>query len=463
MRSHLCNNVWTALAAVLLATAGLTSSSAEDSSELKMMGSLSCSSVACHGSQPDQTSLPRSHGEFLRWMQADPHAPSALTLSSEKYQAILVRVSQREDRSVDRLVQARCAKCHDPLGKTGDYTSHSLVGHGIGCESCHGNAEKWLTRHYEQDVERTELLSLGMIDTKNLHTRGRQCASCHVGSAAQDMNHDMIAAGHPPLRFELSAYHDLIPHKHWNDTRERLEKRDFQVQLWAAGQVTSAAARVELLAARCGTHSGNWPEFAEYNCFSCHRQVGNSTSLRASDGLPGRPSWSRWNVMFVDGPPLKSLRELFRNDFSPEQMEVRRASAAVKQMPPVIFGEAELTNKQLLQNLASSLSNETETDWETRCQQYLALVAAERSYRDELAKLQFVARLDEAEYNRRLAAQRSMLADLTLVRGWLQFESGSSKSVLRDEPLQFDEHRAEIGPHLKQIADQLHGRVLKLK
>ena len=138
------------------------------------------------------------------------------------------------------------------------------------------------------------------------------------------------------------------------------------------------------------------------------------------------------------------------------------ASEAVKQTLPVMAGRIELTNRELLQKLSSSLNNSM-TDWETRSQQYLALVAAERSYRDELARLQFIARLDTDEYNRRLAAERSVLADLATVRTWLQFESGPANSVLRDEPLQFDEHRAQLGPHLKSIAEQLQSRVMELK
>ena len=80
----------------------------------------------------------------------------------------------------------------------------------IGCETCHGGARRWLSEHYQHDVGRDELASLGMIDTKNLLVRARVCAACHVGSAENDMNHDMIAAGHPPLHFELASYEALI-------------------------------------------------------------------------------------------------------------------------------------------------------------------------------------------------------------------------------------------------------------
>ena len=88
-----------------------------------------------------------------------------------------------------------------------------------------------------------------MRDTKNLQVRAELCASCHVGGKAKDVNHDLLAAGHPPLRFELTAYHrKLTSHdssgkqSHWNDARERIATTEFEVKLWDAGQIASARA-----------------------------------------------------------------------------------------------------------------------------------------------------------------------------------------------------------------------------
>ena len=425
-----------------------------------ILGSLNCSSTACHGRQPDYSSRPRLREEFSRWLQSDPHARAKETLASEEYEAILVRISRRDNGQIDQQVQARCATCHDPLGMTASDTSHSSFEHGIGCESCHGNAEKWLARHYERDVERSELLSLGMIDTKNLQTRGRLCASCHVGSEEQDVNHDMIAAGHPPLRFELAAYHDLIPHKHWDDSREQLEKREFQVQLWAAGQQASAQASLEVLEARCAkATTASWPEFAEYNCFSCHRTVAGPRSA-----LAGRPTWSRWNFAFVDEPQLGELGTLFNRSFPPDAAKLRFASEAAREGLIGVAPIESITADELLQTLSTALSDpDTNSDWETRCQQYLALLAAERAYRDELAKAQHFARLPIGEYDQRLTEHRALAEELVLVRTRLQFESGSASTVLRDEPALFDEHRQHLRPQLRSITEQLRERMRQLR
>jgi hypothetical protein len=467
------------LIAFSLVVIPLMSVAAEPVHSPKILGSLSCSAAACHGSQPVDIARLRPGEEFIRWLNTDPHAGAAVTLASEKYRDILLRVSGRDDGQAAPQVQARCAKCHDPLGGTGDHTTISPIGHGIGCETCHGQAEHWLPRHFERDIERSELTALGMLDTTNLNVRAKQCVSCHIGSADQDMNHDMIAAGHPPLRFELSAYHDLIRHKHWNDTRERLETRDYQVRLWAAGQTAGASARLELLAARCGSEPERWPELAEHNCFSCHQRFRGSDQLAVRAAALGRPAWSNWNLLFVDAlqsspesprtEALTALRAAFSSGFPADQDAVQTATVAAGLQLQTHSPARDYSASQLLKTLSMSLHETANADWETRCQQYLALTAAERAYRDELAKRQHFASLDQTEYNRRLSEEKTVLADLQQVRTWLQFEPsalpgvpGAANKVLRDEPLEFHEHRGELGSRLQQIADRLQARMLEL-
>lgn len=390
-------------------------------------------------------------------------------MAGEKYRAILLKLSH--DDQPDLATQLRCAKCHDPLGQTGDHTSLSPLGHGIGCESCHGGAEHWLHRHYERDMTRTERIELGMTDTKDLSVRAQQCAGCHVGSADQDMNHAMIAAGHPPLRFELSAYHDLIRDKHWNDTRDRLEQRDYQIQLWAAGQTAGAQARLELLTARCGSSIDPWPELAEFNCFACHQRIRGAA--KASAGVPhGQPSWSNWNLLFAadlnaDSSPqvsasLATLRKQLAPSLTSQPAEVQRDCAVAAAKFQALTANQEVTAQDAITIVLKSLEQAEDADWETRCQQYLALAAAERSYRDELARRQHFAQLLPREYNRLRTEEQSLIDELQQVRGWLLFEQGKLGDVLRDEPPFFREKQQEIGLGLQRISTRLSERISEL-
>ena len=67
--------------------------------------------------------------------------------------------------------------------------------------------------------------------TKELAERAKVCTRCHVGRRSpdglltQEVNHDLIAAGHPRLNFEFAAYQENLP-VHW-DEKERNAAADF--------------------------------------------------------------------------------------------------------------------------------------------------------------------------------------------------------------------------------------------
>lgn len=73
-----------------------------------------------------------------------------------------------------------------------------------------------------------------------MHLRVRNCVTCHIGDSEHEVNHDLIAAGHPHLLFEFAAYQ-----------RQKAEAMaDFTQRSWAVGQTVSLEAVAELLATR---------------------------------------------------------------------------------------------------------------------------------------------------------------------------------------------------------------------
>src|SRR5262249_11794199 len=156
----------------------------------------------------------------------------------------------------------------------------------VSCEACHGPASRWDVEHIttawavpEGRKKRCE--AAGMTWLNDLASRAKTCAGCHVGAAAdkekglplREVNHDLIAAGHPRLTFEFAVYSARMPH-HW-DERDRtragqpLVKRT-PVEEWEAGQLASARAGLTLLAdraQRATTNKAPWPEFAELDCY----------------------------------------------------------------------------------------------------------------------------------------------------------------------------------------------------
>lgn len=407
---------------------------------VEMVGSLSCTSATCHGAvEPAALSGMPHRQEFLHWLGAaavfregrrhydpratarsfaDPHAHAARRIDSPRYQEIMRRASALEGGRVDPLVAARCARCHDPAGIAtagGEELFSAMLAagerpleRGIACETCHGGARRWIAAHYQRDASRDELLALGMVDTKDLFVRARMCSTCHVGSAEHDMNHDMIAAGHPPLRFELASYHALIERKHWDDQPRRLAEPNYEVQLWATGRIAAAEASLALLKGRAERAAAKperhaWPEFAEHNCLACHQPLRPSLeglfSERSRERAAGVPPWQTWNVLLAEpllaarSPFEASLRELKRDmerSFTPRPETIaeraEQALAALHERLHVSDRGALVNPHGRPMNAGDALAalerSDASPSWEQACHELAALLAVERALRD---------------------------------------------------------------------------------
>ena len=449
--------VWTAI----LGIAALGSFSGwVAAEESPFVGSQTCNSVSCHGrSEPRRDSLGiggASLQEFLLYSRRDPHAAAAKRLVSPEFLSILRRLTEAKGGPSAAEVYQQCAQCHDPEGMAAAANAkepllplevgHGISARGIQCESCHGGAKDWLATHSQRDLSRSLLSTAGMRDTKKLQVRAELCASCHVGSAEKNVTHDMLAAGHPPLRFELAAYHrKLTSHdssgkqSHWNDARERIDTKDFEVKLWEAGQIASAAASLTLLEGRAhraaldekermGVSFAPWPEFAEYDCFRCHQRL-QPVSENGKTTETSRSEWVGWNLSLVaaltDSRELKALRAEMKKSFASEPSRVaEQAAAARKSLLPNLFTER-ATSSQLLTLLERPA--ERSYSWETLCQRYLALRAAQKSIGDEFLKLELAGRVG-ADRRTAFNAQRERIdRDLTEIARSLSFANTASE------------------------------------
>ena len=325
------------------------------------LGSWSCAATACHGGSGEQR---RSGGELEIWRNSDPHASAGSLIETSAFAEILLRLNivtalgtdTRPGKRVALLTERSAAKiqecmnCHNPRNVPTSWTpleaspdtvsiDNMSDGFAISCETCHGAAKDWIGKHYRRDFAREEH---GFHDLKNLVIRGRTCAQCHIGDEQRDMNHDMIAAGHPPLRFELASYQRALP-KHWNDSRQRANTRDYELKLWLAGQIANFDMGLNLLESRLDRSQGKeviddasgrharpiapWPEFAEANCSSCHQRLQAATESVGAGvsykSLEVNITQKGWNCGFLpeleelDRPTgsveLSMLRPQFRN------------------------------------------------------------------------------------------------------------------------------------------------------
>jgi hypothetical protein len=290
-------------------------------------GSGSCSAVACHGGIAPLAGSTLRRNEHTIWISDDQHSRAFQVLFDERSKRIAYNLAGRE-KPVPAPEDTRCLACHTTPRPESLLTATAYMNQdGVGCESCHGSAEKWLGMHttgpgWNSIAPIDKQNDYGFMNTKNLVRRIELCAGCHVGQGARDgfplrdVNHDLIAAGHPRLNFEFAAYQENQP-KHWNVNKRGPAESvaDFPAQAWALGQIVSARAALELVGSRSArppavappalpaalpgpvpAHSP-WPEFAEFGCFSCHHSLADESwrRNRGSAGVPiGSPEWGSW-------------------------------------------------------------------------------------------------------------------------------------------------------------------------
>jgi hypothetical protein len=136
---------------------------------------------------------------------------------------------------------------------------------GVSCEACHGPAEKWFFPHLEWDASHEKNVGLGMSDLKSLEVRARACLQCHCG-----LDHEIVAAGHPDLSFELFHY-SLWQPPHWD------YEEASPLAFWAVGQaVALEEALKDLNQALVDPTTGadlHIEVFDDKACYQCHHKL----------------------------------------------------------------------------------------------------------------------------------------------------------------------------------------------
>jgi hypothetical protein len=191
-----------------------------NSSVPRFLGSQSCGSSSCHGGAGDL------NNQFIIWSHYDFHHErpvATLTTARSERLADVLKIG-------NPMQSSRCTVCHAPMQTvSSDRISKDVrISEGISCENCHGPAENWLRSHTRKDYTHADRVAAGMRDTKNPYVRANTCVACH-----QNVESDILRAGHPELIFELDGQSVTQP-KHW---RKDMDKPG--AQLWLVGQAVA--------------------------------------------------------------------------------------------------------------------------------------------------------------------------------------------------------------------------------
>lgn len=239
------------------------------------MGVATCAASQCHGSAVPRDGSGVLQNEYVTWTQADPHSRAYDLLGNDQSRAIAARLGL-----ASATTAKICLDCHAdnvPPARRGE---RFHLSDGVGCESCHGGAENWLSTHYNTPAVSHEAnLEAGLFATEDVGERGTLCLSCHLGNTNKFASHRIMAAGHPRLSFELDTFTELWrtagrqPHYRVDaDYRER-KGNVSHTYTWAAGLLAESRQRLALINSPVLDGDGLFPELGLYDCHACHRTM----------------------------------------------------------------------------------------------------------------------------------------------------------------------------------------------
>lgn len=434
------------------------------------LGNSGCAAQGCHGAANSQTGSLSQWGsdtaDLSRWRNSsvifnghDPHRKAYESLRNELSTQIQARLGSKNPAFED----ARCLACHSNPTAASETTAAAKTIHsdGVSCESCHGNASGWIGIH-TSDHKRA--LDAGLRPLNNVGVRAETCMGCHVGAPAnaasgdqlRDMNHDLVAAGHPRLNFDFATYLERLP-AHWTEKNRdakpiTLKSRADAPFYWLVGRYAANEAAYRLLADRAaGTDRAArpWPELAEHDCFSCHREltqerIAVSTKRSKLTGVLGREEPSLLHI--VEMLPKESAAvEKLMSSGAPAAAEIAKISTSAA-------GEWRLLREQAVK--AGPTGSESATILDRLFKAPSPKTWAEASQRFYI--LEFLNRLENLGAGEQIESLRSKgLQFERKIESVKNPETGETKLILKQDNSPTTLNIDQVGDTLKKIAEQL--------
>jgi len=276
-------------------------------------GHVNCA-TNCHSGGKPHKGEQYAANEWDIWYQQEkgPHYIAYKRLLEDPRSDVMAKLLYGPDASA--IKQAECLACHALFPEKERRDSRFVSADGVSCESCHGyglgtDRHGWVDLHQDRKrffkeyttAQRTEM---GFYDLRDLSRRAERCMSCHVGTEDRRVTHDMMAAGHPPLMFEMDYYSSGVP-KHWPEKNSYLSEDEgdwIHVRSWATGQ--AVALRESLYRMLEWSAKREKVDFAFLDCYACHHNLDQKTKQlnwrqqRGFLGRRGEPTWDEasWSM-----------------------------------------------------------------------------------------------------------------------------------------------------------------------
>lgn len=330
----------------------------------KYVGVASCVNSGCHGATVPLNAQRVRQNEYYTWLHSDRHAQAYNVL----FNPLSARIARNMRLKAKPYQEKVCLDCHSTNVTPAMVSGRIDAEDGVQCEACHGPASGWRAEHVQPGWTHPQSVQRGMLDLRDVRVRGHLCDSCHIGSGSKEVDHELIASGHPLLAFELDNYTENMP-AHWNpnDTHG--------VRAWATGQTMGLHDSLTNLARHA--RGEKWPEFSDMSCTNCHHAL-KTSQWRQERGWPGRaglPAWSpqRWAVtrFLVARAAPGSRAEL-------DELVAQLSSRVSRMNDPAAVASAADSAARLVESIAPKVDALTWSDGDIRSM--IRAVADEREF-----------------------------------------------------------------------------------
>lgn len=247
----------------------------------RFVGDSRCGNPTCHGA-----GLPANETQKKSWKPWKSARTQWLNRNIDRHSRAYATLETNDAKTIasymgiEATSSDKCLSCHAPAAQVAPDTAYRRSD-GVTCEHCHGAAEQWLKAHVEKDWPEKKAQAAGFYDNRNAQRRAEKCAACHI-----EIDHEIVAGGHPPLQFEMVAYGQVI--KHWDD-QAKLAPGSFSPDplLWGVGQIVGLRRTAQMIAGRAGdaNYQGlkKFSHFEDRNCYQCHHKL-IEDALRQAQG-----------------------------------------------------------------------------------------------------------------------------------------------------------------------------------
>jgi hypothetical protein len=289
------------------------------------LGVVNCANSLCHGSVSPWKDSNILQNEYVTWSRVDKHATRAYqVLFDERSKRIAVNLGLKEPAHQAKI----CLDCHAHNPPEAQRGERFKLADGIGCEACHGPAEKWIRTHVAPGATHADNVAHGLYPTSEPVAQARLCLSCHFGNKDKFVTHRMMGAGHPRMSFELDTFTQTQPPHFVIDADWQKRKRSWDtVRVWAIGQALAASELLDVLLDPKRSRDGLFPELVVFDCHACHHPMSDVRWSPRTGTSPGRIRLNDANLLMLRQIVRQALPAEEANQFAQRVNELHKAVA----------------------------------------------------------------------------------------------------------------------------------------